>query len=58
LAPGDVQKITNGKHRVDKDGYKGPQQSGGADFLGEGGGAVWQNSLVPEEREALKKYFK
>jgi hypothetical protein len=43
---------------VDKNAYNGPKQGGAIQNTGDGGSAVWQNSLVPTEREALKKYFK
>lgn len=58
LAPGDVMGVSDGKHEVDKNGYKGPQQGGVIQNTGDGGAAVWQNSLLPEERETLKRYFK
>ncbi len=58
LAPGDVLTLSEGKHEVDKNAYRGPQAGGGVSHTGDGGGAVWQNSLLPSEREALKRYFK
>lgn len=58
IAPGDVLGVQNGQHEVDKNGYTGPKQGGGIQSAGDGGAAVWQNSLMPAEREALKKYFK
>ena len=58
LAPGDVLGVSDGKHDVDKNGYKGPQKGGALQNTGDGGAAVWQNSLLPSEREALKRYFK
>jgi len=58
IAPGDTLAVTDGKHDVDKNAYKGPTQGGMIQNTGDGGSAVWQNSLVPTEREALKKYFK
>lgn len=58
IAPGDTLAVTDGKHDVDKNAYKGPTQGGTIQNTGDGGSAVWQNSLVPTEREALKKYFK
>jgi hypothetical protein len=58
IAPGDVMGVQNGEHEVDKNGYTGPKQGGGIQSAGDGGAAVWQNSLMPAEREALKKYFK
>jgi hypothetical protein len=58
IAPGDTLALTDGKHEVDKNAYNGPKQGGAIQNTGDGGSAVWQNSLVPTEREALKKYFK
>ncbi len=58
IAPGDTLAVTDGKHNVDKNAYTGPKQGGAIQNSGDGGSAVWQNSLVPAEREALKKYFK
>jgi hypothetical protein len=57
LAPGDMVGLSDGQHEVDKNGFKGPG-AGGAATLGEGGSAVWQNQLIPAERETLKRYFK
>ena len=57
LAPGDMVGLSDGKHEVDKNAFKGPA-TGGAATVGEGGSAVWQNQLIPAERETLKRYFK
>ena len=58
MAPGDVLGVSNGQHDVDKNAFNGPQQGGAIQNSGDGGAAVWQNSLLPSEREALKRYFK
>jgi hypothetical protein len=58
VAPGDVLAVTDGKHDVDKNAYQGPKQGGAIQNAGDGGSAVWQNSLMPAEREVLKRYFK
>ncbi|MFZ4765240.1 MAG: hypothetical protein ACOYMN_09840 [Roseimicrobium sp.] len=58
LAPGDVLGVSDGKHEVDKNAPNGPQQGGTIQNTGDGGAAVWQNSLLPSEREALRRYFK
>jgi hypothetical protein len=58
LAPGDVTGVQDAQHEVDKNLYQGPKQGGAIQNIGDGGAAVWQNSLLPEEREALKRYFK
>ena len=57
-APGDTLAVTDGKHEVDKNAYHGPKQGGGINGTGDGGTAVWQDSLMPSERATLKKYFK
>jgi hypothetical protein len=57
LAPGDVMQVTDGKHEVNKS-EDGMKQGGAIQNTGDGGAAVWQNSLMPAEREALKRYFK
>ena len=50
--------MTDGKHDVDKSAYQGSKQGGAIQNAGDGGSAVWQNSLMPSEREVLKRYFK
>ncbi len=57
-APADVLAVTDGKHDVDKNAYQGAKQGGAIQNAGDGGSAVWQNSLMPAEREVLKRYFK
>lgn len=57
-APADVLAVTDGRHEVDKNAYQGPRQGGAIRNAGDGGSAVWQNSLMPAEREVLKRYFK
>lgn len=56
-ALGDQLGTSNGQHRVDKDAFRA-QQGGGIQSAGQGGDAVWTDSLLPAEREVLKKYFK
>ncbi|WP_157210798.1 hypothetical protein [Verrucomicrobium spinosum] len=58
IAPGDVMGVQDGKHDVDENAYTGSKQGGTIQNAGDGGAAVWQNSLLPGEREALKRYFK
>jgi len=57
LAPGDLMGTSDGKHEVDETA-KGPQQGGVIQHAADGGAAVWQHSLLPEERETLRRYFK
>jgi hypothetical protein len=58
LATGDALSITNGAAKVDPKNYQGPQQGGATASPGDGGAAVWQNTLIPTERETLKRFFK
>jgi hypothetical protein len=58
LATGDALSVTNGAAKVDPKKYTGPQQGGTTASPGDGGSAVWQNALIPAERETLKRFFK
>ena len=58
LATGDALSVTNGAAKVDPKNYQGPQQGGATTSPGDGGAAVWQNTLIPTERETLKRFFK
>jgi hypothetical protein len=58
LATGDALSVTNGTAKVDPKNYEGPQQGGATATPGDGGAAVWQNTLIPAERETLKRFFK
>ncbi len=55
---GDLEGLSAGKHKVDKDAYKGPVAAGAISSDGEGSESVWRDNLTPEERETLRKYFK
>ncbi|MDR2845419.1 MAG: hypothetical protein LBV28_04940 [Puniceicoccales bacterium] len=55
---GDLQGIQTGKHKVDKDAYKGPTDGGALNGTGDGGDSAWVDNLTPEERTTLKAYFK
>jgi hypothetical protein len=55
--PAETLGITASEHEVDKAAVKA--QAGGAiTSTGEGGAAVWRESLVPREREVLQRYFR
>lgn len=58
LATGDALSVTNSAAKIDPKAYQGPQQGGATSGPGDGGAAVWQNSLIPAERETLKRFFK
>lgn len=57
VAPGDLLGMQDGKHRVDENA-KLNADGGTINSTGEGGAAVWKESLLPSEREVLKLYFK
>ncbi len=57
FAPGDVTQIKTGEHAVNKDNFTGTQQGGAIEQTGDGGAAVWRNSLMPAERQVLQRYF-
>ncbi|MDB6120550.1 MAG: hypothetical protein JWO08_4331 [Verrucomicrobiaceae bacterium] len=57
VAPGDLLGTSDGRHAVDKNAVLG-NAGGKIDSAGEGGSAVWKESLVPAEREVLRRYFK
>lgn len=57
VAPGDLLGTSDGRHKVDQNAVMGAA-GGTIDNAGAGGGAVWKESLVPSEREVLRRYFK
>jgi hypothetical protein len=57
VAPGDLLGMQDGKHRVDETARMNAD-GGTINSTGEGGAAVWKESLLPSEREVLKRYFK
>jgi len=56
--PGQVIAIAKGKHNVDKTTPSGPVTAGAISSAGQGGDAVWRDSLTPDERQVLQRYFK
>jgi hypothetical protein len=56
-APGDVLAIGETQHEIDKN-KRGPQQAGAVKSTGQGGDTIWRESLLPDEKELLKRYFK
>jgi hypothetical protein len=54
--PGDVIGTANTEHKLDKSAV-GPQEAGSVREAGKGGDSVWRESLLPNEKEVLKKYF-
>ncbi len=55
--PGDLLETTDGEHDIDEIDAK-IRSGGSTDNTGAGGERVWKNSLLPEEKKALKKFFK
>jgi len=58
VATGDALSVTDGAAKIDPNSYQGTQQGGSVSNPGDGGNAVWQNTLLPTERETLKRFFK
>ncbi len=56
-APGDVIAIGESQHEIDKN-KRGPQAAGAVKSTGRGGDTIWRETLLPAERELLKRYFK
>ncbi len=56
-APGDLVGVGQSEHDIDKS-KQGPQQAGAVKSTGQGGDTIWQESLLPAEKELLKRYFK
>lgn len=56
-APGDVIGVGETQHDIDKS-KRGPQQAGAVKSTGQGGDTIWRESLLPVEKELLKRYFK
>lgn len=55
--PGDLLQTSDAQHNVDKTSH-GPSSGGNSDSKGDGGDRVWKDSLMPNEKKALKKFFK
>ena len=56
-APGDVLAEGQTKHDDEEVPVKA-REAGAVSGNGQGGDAVWRESLMPEEKAVLKKYFK
>ena len=54
--PGDLLETNDAQHDVDKT-PQGPTKGGQSSGKGKGGDRVWKNSLLPNEKKALKKFF-
>lgn len=56
--PGEVVGLSAGEHQVDPAQTLPVASSGAISSAGEGGQAVWKDSLTPDERETLGRFFK
>ncbi len=55
--PGDLLESTDGEHEIDKTDAK-VRNGGSTENTGTGGERVWKNSLLPDEKKAIKRFFK
>jgi hypothetical protein len=55
--PGDAIGTSDTEHHLDKSPV-GPQNAGNVNASGRGGDSVWRDSLLPQEKAVLQKYFK
>lgn len=55
--PGDLLDLIDGEHEVDE-GKVGVREGGSVSETGEGGDRVWKDALLPDEKRALKNFFK
>lgn len=55
-APGEVLGLGQTGHEIDPT-RTGPAAAGAVGSVGQGGDAVWRESLMPGEKAVLKKYF-
>lgn len=55
--PGDLLESTDGEHDIEETNAK-IRNGGSTDNTGAGGERVWKNSLLPDEKKAIKKFFK
>lgn len=55
--PGDLLETSDAQHDVNQSKV-GPTAGGSTTGKGKGGERVWKNSLLPNEKKALKKFFK
>ena len=55
--PGDLLQTSDTQHDIDKTNRR-PETGGTSSGKGKGGDRVWKNSLMPNEKKALKEFFK
>lgn len=56
-APGQVLGVGETEHEVDET-KTGPRKAGAVGSKGQGGDTIWRESLMPQEKAVLKRYFK
>lgn len=56
-APGDVLGVAEGSHEVDESVSPALRAGGAPVQPGDGGAAVWSDTLHPREQEALRRFF-
>lgn len=56
-APGDVLGVGVAEQNIDETKPSQAQDAGAVGSMGSGGERVWEQNLLPSEREVLKKYF-
>lgn len=54
---GDVVAVGRGEHALDNGSYLGGAAAGEVGSMGAGGDTIFKQSLTPEERSVLEKYF-
>ncbi len=55
---GDQLGYIKGEHDINPNAYNGPANAGNIKEMGKGGETVWRESLDPNEKNLLKRYFK
>ena len=56
-APGDLLATGEAEHDLDKSKV-GPRKAGAVESLGQGGEAIWRESLMPAEKSVLKRLYR
>lgn len=57
-ALGELLGVERGEHELDAKQSDGPMAAGAITSAGQGGDVVWVDRLTPQERAALKEFFK
>lgn len=54
--PSDLLQTSDAQHQVNRT-RQNPSEGGSSHSKGQGGDRVWKNSLLPNEKKAIKKFF-